>query len=49
MWKPVPQDSFQEQARNPKLQKMHPEQMKQDPQGPIRSISKNADLEPNYA
>lgn len=41
---PVPQDSFQEQARSPKLQKMHPEQMKQDPQVPMKGSNKNIKL-----
>ena len=43
IWKPVPQDSFQEQARNPKFQQRHPEQMKQDLQEPIKSSS-NKDM-----
>lgn len=37
----MPQDSFQEQARNPMSQQRHPEQMKPDLQGPTRSSSDN--------
>ena len=41
---PVPQDSFQEQARSPKLQQMHPEQMKQDRLVPTKSSSQKIKL-----
>lgn len=37
IYKPVHQDSFQEQAANPMLQQMHHGQRKQDPQRPTIS------------
>lgn len=39
IYKPVLQDSFQEQARNPKFQQRHHGPMQQDLQEPIRSSS----------
>lgn len=37
LYRPVHEDSFQEQATNPTPQQMHHGQMKQDPQGPTIS------------